>query len=79
MHDLMKGYYEARTRGPDGRFYRLFCLLERELPGRPRPALVIITGMSKPRGTAFSNGEYRKVVRLGEEYRGRSPRSLTAG
>lgn len=79
MHDQMKGFYEARTKGPDGRFYRLFCILEREAPGQDRPVLVVVTGMSKPRGTGFSAGEYQRVVRLGEEYRRREPRRLTPG
>lgn len=79
MRDQMKGFYEARTKGADGRFYRLFCILEREAPGPDAPVLAVITGMSKPRGTGFSVGEYQRVVRLGEEYRGRTPRGLTVG
>lgn len=79
MHGTMKGFYEARAKGPDARFYRLFCLLERDVPGRPVPALVVIDGRSKPRGTAISEGEYRKIARLRAEYRSRSPRSVTLG
>ena len=79
MRDQMKGFYEARTKGADGRFYRLFCMLEREPPGHDAPAVVVVTGMSKPRGTGFSVGEYQRVVRLGEEYRSRVPRRLTLG
>jgi hypothetical protein len=37
MHGGMAGFYEARTRGPDRRLYRLFCLLEREAPGAGWP------------------------------------------
>lgn len=76
MHGDMAGYYEARTRGPRKRLYRLFCLLEREAPGLPGPSLVIITGMDKPNESAFSEADYRRVRRLGDEYRGRSPRSI---
>ncbi len=76
MHGQMRGYYEARTRGPDGRLYRLFCLLEREAPGIDRPAIVVITGMSKPRRTAFTETDYAAVRRLGDEYRRRVPRSV---
>lgn len=76
MHGLMRGYYEARTRGPDGRLYRLFCLLERAAPGLARPTIVIMCGMSKARGTAFGEAEYAYVRSLGEEYRRREPRSV---
>ena len=76
MHGDMAGYYEARTRGPRKRLYRLFCLLEREAQGLPGPSLVIITGMDKPNESAFSEADYRRVRRLGDEYKGRSPRSL---
>lgn len=76
MHSDMAGYYEARTRGPRKRLYRLFCFLEREAPGLPGPSLVIITGMDKPNESAFSETDYRRVRRLGGEYRGRTPRSI---
>ena len=76
MHGDMAGYYEARTRGPRKRLYRLFCLLERDAPGLPGPSLVIITGMDKPNESAFSEVDYRRVRRLGDEYRGRTPRSI---
>lgn len=76
MHGDMAGYYEARTRGPRKRLYRLFCLLDREAPGLPGPSLVIITGMDKPNESAFSQADYRRVRNLGDEYRGRTPRSI---
>jgi len=76
MHGDMAGYYEARTRGPHKRLYRLFCLLERDAPGLPGPSLVIITGMDKPNESAFSEADYRRVRRLGDEYKRRSPRSI---
>lgn len=76
MHGDMAGYYEARTRGARKRLYRLFCLLEREPPGLPGPSLVIVTGMDKPNESAFSDADYRRVRRLGDEYRGRTPRSI---
>jgi hypothetical protein len=74
MHGSMRGYYEARTRGPDRRLYRLFCLLEREAPGLDRPAIVLIAGLSTPVGTALSEPDYSRVRRLGDEYRRRTPR-----
>ena len=78
MHGDMAGYYEARTRGPRKRLYRLFCLLERDAPGLPGPSLVILTGMDKPNESAFSEVDYRRVRSLGDEYRGRTPRSIEA-
>lgn len=76
MHEDMHGFYEARTTGPDRRLYRLFCILDRNSPGLDRPCVVLITGMSKPVGSAFTEAEYASVRRLGEEYRRRSPRNL---
>ena len=76
MHDEMAGYYEARTRGPDRRLYRLFCVLEREAPGLGRPSIVVIAGLSKPNETAFRPADYALVRDLGNEYRRRAPRSV---
>lgn len=76
MHGSMSGYYEARTRGPDRRLYRLFCLLERALPGLAMPSIVVLGGLSKPVGTAFSAADYATIRSLGEEYRRRLPRSV---
>ena len=76
MHGEMSGYYEARTRGPDRRLYRVFCVLEREAPGLDGPSVVVLTGISKPVGTAFTKADYAAVRRLGQEYRQRIPRSV---
>lgn len=76
MRVEMAGYYEARSRGPRKQLYRLFCFLERDAPGLPGPSLVIITGMDKPNESAFSSADYRRVRRLGDEYRRRAPRSI---
>jgi hypothetical protein len=76
MHGNMKGYYEARTRGPDRRLYRLFCLLEREVPRLDRPTVVLICGLSKPHSSAFGDADYARVCAFGDEYRGRLPRSV---
>lgn len=78
MRGDMAGIYEARTRGPRKRLYRLFCVLEREAPGLPGPSLVIVTGMDKPNESAFSSADYRRVRRLRDEYLSRSPRSIEA-
>lgn len=71
----MAAIYEARTRGPRKRLYRLFCMLERDAPGLPGPSLVIITGMDKPNESAFSTAD-RRVRLLRDEYLGRTPRSI---
>ncbi len=76
MHGEMAGYYEARTRGPDKRLYRLFCLLERDKPGLSKPSVIILGGLSKPIGTAFSNADYQSIRSLGNQYRQRVPRSV---
>jgi hypothetical protein len=78
MRGDMAGIYEARTRGPRKRLYRLFCVLEREAPGLPGPSLVIVTGMDKANESAFSSADYRRVRRLRDEYLSRSPRSIEA-
>lgn len=78
MHGAMSGFFEVRVDGPPGgTHYRLFCLLEDEPPGFESPALVIVTGMSKSRGTVLSEADYSAVRSLGEDYYQRSPRPLT--
>jgi hypothetical protein len=76
MHGAMRGIYEARTRGPDRRLYRLFCLLEREIPGLDRPTVVLLCGLSKPLGTTFTDADYAGVRTLRDEYVRRIPRNL---
>lgn len=43
MHGEMAGYFEARTRGPRKRLYRLFCLSTAHLELRPMPAAAAAT------------------------------------
>jgi len=76
MHEEMAGIYEARTRGPDRRLYRLFCVLEREAPGLDGPSLVIITGKSKSVSQKLSRADYAEVRRLVDEYYSRAPRNV---
>lgn len=76
MHGDMAGYYEVRGRGPQKRLYRLFCLLERVQPGLMKPSIVVIGGLVKPNGTAFTDAEYADIRALGDEYTARSPRSV---
>ncbi len=78
MRDEMAGFYEVRVNGPQRKHFRLFCVLER--PGTDvglgGPAIILITGMAKPFRTEFEPTDYRRVWRLGEEYRKRDPRSV---
>ena len=76
MRGSMAGFYETRTRGPDRRLYRLFCVLEQQAPGLSEPTIVVITGNSKPVGSKFSAAEYAQIRALGDEYRRRSPRNV---
>ena len=75
MRDDMTGWFEARTKHRKT-LYRLFCLHDREAPGLPRPALVMITGGAKPNESAFSSAFYRSVRSLGAEYLASNPRSV---
>jgi len=74
MHGAMGGYYEIRLTGPGRRQYRLFCLLDNgdasELTRRgfDRPQIAALTGMVKRSGTTFSDRDYAKVRRYGDEY-----------
>lgn len=76
MRGSMRDFYEARTRGPDRRLYRLFCILEREATGLDGPSIVVIDSLSMPNHTAFTEADYARVRRLGDEYRRRTPRSV---
>ena len=75
MRGIMSGLYEARTRGPDRRLCRLFCILEQAAPGLNGPSVIIVAGLSKPVNTALSSAKYSRVKALGDEYRGRVPRN----
>jgi hypothetical protein len=75
MHDDMAGWFEARKKGQK-LLYRVFCLVERSGKGLPGPSVVVITGMTKKNETAFSDEDYARVRALGEEYKGRTPRSI---
>jgi hypothetical protein len=75
MRGEMSGFYEARTRGPDRRLYRLFCILEHEAPGLKGPSVIVVAGLSKPVNSALSPAEYGHVKALGDEYRRRVPRN----
>ena len=76
MRGKLSGFYEAKTRGPDRRLYRVFCLLEREAPGLSGPSIVLICGLVKPHNSAFREVDYAWVRQLGDEYRRRLPRNI---
>jgi hypothetical protein len=78
MHAEMAGYYEVRVDGPQRRHFRLFCLLERDgaTVGLGGPSLVLVAGMDKPFRSTFSDEDYARIRRLGDEYQRRVPRSV---
>jgi hypothetical protein len=77
MKGDMTGWFELRVDGPGRHHYRLFCLLDYAAEGVDKPLLVVIDGRDKPFRTTLSEADYAAVRRLGDEYRGRNPRSLT--
>jgi len=76
MHGDMGGYYEIRLTGPKREQFRLFCILDRDGPGLPGPALAVICGMRKPFRTVFSHQDYAGVRELGAAYLAASPRRI---
>lgn len=76
MKGDMAGWFEVRVDGPKRHHYRLFCLLDYEAKARDKPLLVVVAGLDKPFRTEFSSADYADVRALGEEYRGRNPRSI---
>jgi hypothetical protein len=82
MHGSMTGWHEIRLTGPGREQFRLFCLLENAKDeellkrGLGKPAIVVITGMRKPWRTKFSERNYQRVRRLGEEHRQNHPRRI---
>jgi hypothetical protein len=76
MKGVMSGWHEVRVDGPSRHHYRLFCLLDYTAPNRDKPLLVIIDGRDKPFRTRLGEADYARIRRLGDEYLGRTPRSL---
>jgi hypothetical protein len=82
MHGSMGGWHEIRLTGPSRAQFRLFCLLENaddeELlkRGLVKPSIAVILGMSKPWRTKFSEADYRRVRRLGDEHKANHPRRI---
>jgi len=82
MHGTMRGYYEVRAQGPAREQFRLFCILENAPPEELRRrgligrAIVVITGLRKRWMTTFTEADYRRVRRRGDEYLATIPRRL---
>ncbi|MEX2625922.1 MAG: hypothetical protein WD225_03500 [Ilumatobacteraceae bacterium] len=70
MHDDMAGFYEVRVQG-DGKNHRLFCVLERNADDLGGTSIVAIDGLSKPKRSAADPKDYRRAIRLREEFRAR--------
>ncbi len=76
MRGDMTGWFEVRVDGPRRHHYRLFCRLDYEAMGLPRPLLRVICGEDKPFRSLLSDADYQHVRDLGAEYLKRNPRSL---
>jgi hypothetical protein len=68
LHGSMAGFYEVRVQG-DGMNHRLFCVLERDAADLGGSSIVAIDGLSKPKRSAASPRDYRRVKRYGAEFR----------
>lgn len=80
MHSPMTGYHEIRVqgqaRGAARMNYRLFCYLDREGPGLPKEAIVLLDGRAKSLRSALSDADYASVRQLGDQYRVGNPRRI---
>lgn len=82
MHGEMGGYYEVRTQGPGREQFRLFCVLENAAVDELRrrglsgPAIAVLAGLRKPWMTKFSDRDYRRIRRFGEDHRANFPRRI---
>lgn len=56
--------------------YRLFCRLDTDAQGQPKPLLTILCGAAKSFRTEFDDAVYRQVLAYGREYLARNPRSI---
>jgi hypothetical protein len=67
MHDAMAGFFETRVTG-GGMNHRLFCVLERNASDLGGPSIVIIDCLSKPKRSAADPKDYRRVIRMRDEF-----------
>lgn len=56
--------------------FRVFCYLDRAGPGLPRPAIAILSGMTKAPRTGFAPADYAEVKGIAERYRATSPQRI---
>lgn len=68
MHGEMSGFFEIRVRH-QAMLYRVFCLLDTQAEGVPRPILAVIDAAAKKSKTTLSRSRYGQVRDLGDEYR----------
>lgn len=68
MHEDMAGFYEVRVQG-GGSNHRLFCLLDRNADDLGGPSLICLDGLSKPKRSAASPHDYRRVRQYADEFR----------
>jgi hypothetical protein len=82
MHGSMGGWHEIRLTGPGREQFRLFCVLENAANeellrrGLTKPTIAVVTGMRKPWRTKFSETDYSRVRRLGDEHKANHPRRI---
>ncbi|HEY5192839.1 MAG TPA: hypothetical protein VIJ39_03060 [Solirubrobacteraceae bacterium] len=82
MHGNMGGWHEIRLTGPSREQFRLFCVLENASDeellrrGLTKPAIAVVTGMRKPWRTKFSENDYSRVRRLGDDHKANHPRRI---
>lgn len=80
MHGELAGFHEVRVDGPGRHHYRLFCQLDTAATderGQPAgPYLAVIDGADKAFRSTFPAAVYARVLRMGEEYLRRNPRTL---
>lgn len=67
MHGDMAGFYEIRTSGK-GQNHRLFCVLERDADDLGGSSIVCLGGLSKPKRSAASDKEYRRIRMYRDEF-----------
>jgi Txe/YoeB family toxin of Txe-Axe toxin-antitoxin module len=67
MHGDLSGLYEVRVASA-GMNHRVFCILDRDGLGFGGASIVAIDGLSKPKRSAASPRDYRRVLRMREEF-----------
>lgn len=78
MHGDMGGYYEVRAMGPGREHFRLFCIMDKadDQNGLPRDAIAVITGGRKQNATLFDDLFYKRVRKMGDDYKAQFPRRI---